>query len=63
MPSCEPLRTGLIDGLHSPPVAGHPGRQITHQIVSRDYFWPGISVGVTEDRTTITVRYDTALRG
>jgi hypothetical protein len=43
VPSYEPLRTGLIDGVHSPPVAGHPGRQITYQTVSRDYFWPGMS--------------------
>ena len=43
VPSYEPLRTGLIDGVHSPPVAGHPGRQITYQTVARNYFWPGMS--------------------
>ena len=43
VPSHEPLRTGLIDGIHSPPVSGHPERQIAYQTVARDYFWPGMS--------------------
>ena len=43
VPCYEPLRTGIINGVHSPPVAGHPGRQITYQTVARDYFWPGMS--------------------
>jgi hypothetical protein len=43
VPNSEPLRTRLIDGVHAPAVAGHPGRLITYQAIARNYFWPGIS--------------------
>jgi len=43
VPDSEPLRTRIIEQSHSSLATGHPGRQITYQIVARDFFWPGMS--------------------
>lgn len=43
VPNYEPLQTGLIQETHDSPVTGHPGRDSTLAIRSRNYFWPGIS--------------------
>ena len=42
-PNFEPLRTRLIQQAHNPPVFGHPGKEQTYQLVSREYFWPNMS--------------------
>ncbi|KAF8750725.1 hypothetical protein RHS01_09093 [Rhizoctonia solani] len=38
------LRTDLLRIFHDSPLAGHPGRQRTLELVSRNYYWPGIRV-------------------
>ena len=43
IPHFEPLRTQLIQGIHDSPLAGHPGRTITRDLVSREYAWPGLT--------------------
>jgi transposase InsO family protein len=43
VPNSEPLRTGLIAEVHNSPAAAHPGRENTYRILSRDYFFPGMS--------------------
>ncbi|KAI0992066.1 hypothetical protein K3495_g16120, partial [Podosphaera aphanis] len=41
VPEFEPLRTALIQRVHDDShVTGHPGREITLAILSRDFFWP-----------------------
>ena len=46
VPDSEPLRTGLIHAIHSSKALGHPGRNITAQAVSREYFWPNMSTDI-----------------
>ena len=43
VPDHEPLRTGLIHAMHASKSTGHPGRNITYQIIAREYFWPSMS--------------------
>ncbi|KAF8749921.1 hypothetical protein RHS01_09702 [Rhizoctonia solani] len=42
VPDVGTLRTDLLCIFHNSPLAGHPGRQRTLELVSRDYYWPGI---------------------
>ncbi|QRW15583.1 Retrotransposable element Tf2 protein [Rhizoctonia solani] len=42
VPNMGTLRTDLLQIFHDSPLAGHPGRQRTLELVSRDYYWPGI---------------------
>ena len=37
------LRHDIVHQLHDTPMAGHPGRWKTLELVSRNYWWPGIS--------------------
>ena len=43
VPNSEPLRTKLVSEMHNSPLTGHPGRTVTYNILSRNYFWPGMS--------------------
>lgn len=43
IPKYEPLQTALIHKVHDSPVTGHPGRESTLSILSRDFYWPKIS--------------------
>ncbi|KAL5592940.1 uncharacterized protein BROUX77_002577 [Berkeleyomyces rouxiae] len=43
VPEWEPLRTALIQKTHDSHITGHPGRDGTLAILSREFFWPGIS--------------------
>ncbi|KAL5596445.1 uncharacterized protein BROUX77_007129 [Berkeleyomyces rouxiae] len=43
IPEWEPLRTALIQKTHDSHITGHPGRDGTLAILSREFFWPGIS--------------------
>lgn len=43
VPEDEPLRTRLIQGAHDSPLIGHPGREQTYIVVSREFFWPRMS--------------------
>jgi len=42
VPDSEPLRTGLIQYTHDSTMAGHPGRDVTGGLLSRQFFWPGM---------------------
>ncbi|QRW19746.1 Retrotransposable element Tf2 protein [Rhizoctonia solani] len=42
VPDVGTLRTDLLQIFHNSPLAGHPGRQQTLELVSRNYYWPGI---------------------
>ncbi|KAF8700017.1 hypothetical protein RHS03_06926, partial [Rhizoctonia solani] len=42
VPDIGTLRTDLLRIFHDSPLAGHPGRQRTLELVSRNYYWPGI---------------------
>ncbi|KAF8698606.1 hypothetical protein RHS03_07507, partial [Rhizoctonia solani] len=42
VPDVGTLRTDLLCIFHNSPLAGHPGRQRTLELVSRNYYWPGI---------------------
>ena len=43
IPDWEPLRTTLIQNTHDSHLTGHPGRDSTLAILSRSFYWPGIS--------------------
>jgi transposase InsO family protein len=42
VPDHDGLRAELLRRCHESPVAGHPGRARTYDILSRSYFWPGM---------------------
>ncbi|QRW24231.1 Retrotransposable element Tf2 protein [Rhizoctonia solani] len=42
VPNVGTLRTDLLCIFHNSPLAGHPGRQQTLELISRNYYWPGI---------------------
>ncbi|KAF8754244.1 hypothetical protein RHS01_06464 [Rhizoctonia solani] len=42
VPDVGTLRTDLLRIFHDSPLAGHPGRQQTLELVLRNYYWPGI---------------------
>ncbi|KAF8753979.1 hypothetical protein RHS01_06513 [Rhizoctonia solani] len=42
VPDVGTLRTDLLRIFHDSPLAGHPGRQQTLELISRNYYWPGI---------------------
>ncbi|QRW25857.1 Retrotransposable element Tf2 protein [Rhizoctonia solani] len=44
VPDVGSLQTELLKIFHNSPLAGHPGRQQTLELVSRNYYWPGIRV-------------------
>ena len=41
IPDSEPLRTKIIQNTHDSYTTGHPGRDGTYAILSRQFFWPG----------------------
>jgi hypothetical protein len=46
IPDSEPLRTRIIQETHDSHITGHPGRDLTYAILSRQFFWPGASSDV-----------------
>ncbi|CCO36023.1 hypothetical protein RSOLAG1IB_01051 [Rhizoctonia solani AG-1 IB] len=42
VPDVGTLRKDLLQIFHDSPLAGHPGRQRTLELLSRTYYWPGI---------------------
>nr|CEG03749.1 unnamed protein product [Fusarium acuminatum CS5907] len=42
VPNHDPLKTALLKACHEHPIAGHPGRARTYDLLSRDYYWPGM---------------------
>jgi hypothetical protein len=45
-PDYEPLRTRIIQDTHDSIVTGHPGRDLLVSILSRRFYWPGLSQDV-----------------
>jgi hypothetical protein len=46
IPDCEPLRTQIIQNIHDSHITGHPGRDLTYTILSRQFFWSGAASDV-----------------
>ncbi|KAI1506846.1 Pol protein [Pyrenophora tritici-repentis] len=46
IPHCEPLRTRIIQNIHDSHITGHPGRDLTYSILSRQFFWSGAASDV-----------------
>jgi hypothetical protein len=46
VPDVNELREELLRIFHDSPMAGHPGRQQTLELLSRAYYWPGIQADV-----------------
>jgi hypothetical protein len=46
VPESESLRTGLLQETHDSYLTGHPGKNVMTGIMSRTYFWPGMSKDV-----------------
>ncbi|KEY63902.1 hypothetical protein S7711_10198 [Stachybotrys chartarum IBT 7711] len=42
IPDYNPLKAALLQAYHESPIAGHPGRAYTYDLVSCDYYWPGM---------------------
>lgn len=42
VPQSDELRTKIIQGTHDSMITGHPGREVTSSLVSRDFFWPNM---------------------
>lgn len=43
VPKDNQLRYDIVHAHHDTPVAGHPGRWKTQELVTRNYWWPGIA--------------------
>jgi hypothetical protein len=48
VPEDQALRLDILKLHHDTPIAGHPGREKTLELVQRSYTWPGISTFVKE---------------
>ncbi|CEL63538.1 hypothetical protein RSOLAG1IB_10839 [Rhizoctonia solani AG-1 IB] len=46
VPNDNELREELLRIFHDSPMAGHPGRQQTLELISHAYYWPGIQADV-----------------
>jgi transposase InsO family protein len=46
IPAYQPLRTRLIQSIHDSPLAGHPCREGTRDLLAREYTWPGMTQDV-----------------
>jgi hypothetical protein len=42
VPDYDNLKAELLRLCHDSPVSGHPGRSKTYEILTRDYYWPGM---------------------
>uniref|UniRef100_A0A093Y1I0 Transposon Tf2-6 polyprotein n=1 Tax=Talaromyces marneffei PM1 TaxID=1077442 RepID=A0A093Y1I0_TALMA len=47
VPNYEPLFQRLLEMNHDHPLAGHPGREKTYNILSRKYYWPNMTKTVS----------------
>jgi transposase InsO family protein len=43
VPRDAALREDIIVAHHDSPIAGHPGRYKTHELITRDYWWPRVT--------------------
>lgn len=46
IPNSEPLKTALTHKVHDSHISGHPGHNGTLAILSRSFYWPGMSTMV-----------------
>ena len=42
VPALENLKIKLLKSYHDSPLAGHPGRAKTYELLSRSYYWPAM---------------------
>ena len=42
VPDDHELKMEILTRNHDAPAVGHPGRARTYEIISRNYFWPGM---------------------
>ena len=68
VPQDSQLRHDIVQAHHDSPVAGHPGRWKTLDLVVRSYWWPGISRYISQyvkgcDKCNRTKTYPTAPAG
>ena len=42
VPNYDPLKLKILELCHDNPSAGHPGREKTFELVSREYYWPSM---------------------
>ncbi|QRW20759.1 Retrotransposable element Tf2 protein [Rhizoctonia solani] len=48
VPDAETLKERLLKEYHDSPLAGHPGQQQTLELLSRNYWWPGMKSSAKE---------------
>ncbi|QRW22117.1 Retrotransposable element Tf2 protein [Rhizoctonia solani] len=48
VPDSEPLKEQLLREFHDSPLVGHPGQQQTLELLSRNYWWPGMKSSAKE---------------
>lgn len=48
VPPDQDLRRDVVKDHHDPAIMGHPGIQKTYELVSREYWWPGLRKFVTQ---------------
>ncbi|QRW24229.1 Retrotransposable element Tf2 protein [Rhizoctonia solani] len=48
VPDSEALKEQLLREFHNSPLAGHPGQQRTLELLSRNYWWPGMKSSAKE---------------
>ncbi|QRW17265.1 Retrotransposable element Tf2 protein [Rhizoctonia solani] len=48
VPDSEELKDRLLREFHDSPLAGHPGQQQTLELLSRNYWWPGMKSSAKE---------------
>ncbi|QRW23874.1 Retrotransposable element Tf2 protein [Rhizoctonia solani] len=48
VPDSEPLKERLLKEFHNSPLAGHPGQQRTLELLSQNYWWPGMKSSAKE---------------
>ncbi|QRW15579.1 Retrotransposable element Tf2 protein [Rhizoctonia solani] len=48
IPDAEDLKERLLREFHDSPLAGHPGQQRTLELLSRNYWWPGMKSSAKE---------------
>ncbi|QRW17320.1 Retrotransposable element Tf2 protein [Rhizoctonia solani] len=48
VPNHKPLKERLLKEFHDSPLAGHPGQQRTLELLSQNYWWPGMKSSAKE---------------
>ncbi|HEY6407467.1 MAG TPA: RNase H-like domain-containing protein, partial [Ktedonobacteraceae bacterium] len=48
VPAQDPIKLQLLQAHHDAPLAGHPGQDKTHELLSRNYTWPGMRQWVNQ---------------